>query len=56
MAVLQAQRLRLVHAELEDTRWVRDLLDQLSAPHAGPIEVGPGGLLTMRPRRAAVRT
>jgi poly-gamma-glutamate synthesis protein (capsule biosynthesis protein) len=56
MAVLQAQRMRLVHAEVEDTRWVRDLLDELSAPHAGPVEVGPGGLLTMRPRQAAVRT
>jgi len=56
MAVLQAQRMRLVHAGAEDTRWVRDLLERLGAPHVGPVEMGPGGLLTVRPRQAAVRT
>lgn len=55
MAVMQARRLRLVHAGSDDTRWVRDLLRRLSEPDLDAIELGAGGLLTVRPRQSAVR-
>ncbi|GGV96845.1 hypothetical protein GCM10015535_67040 [Streptomyces gelaticus] len=53
---LQARRMRLEHASLEDTEWLRTVLDRRSREFGTRVESGPDGTLTLRPLRAGQRT
>jgi poly-gamma-glutamate synthesis protein (capsule biosynthesis protein) len=46
---MRSRRMRLEHATVEDSRWVRDVLSRISRAYGSRVELDPDGTLTVRP-------
>ena len=55
MVPMQASRMRLCHASLEDGRWLRAVLERISQPFGSQITLQPDGTLILHPHPATTR-